>query len=542
MGRAQVTRRLGLDGVEGLSWVHTLADSSRFTPALASFAGVLVIAWTGTGRGQLNVAQVPVFAAPVDGFGTLLHKVTLAETSQAAPALADHQDRLYLAWTGTGAGGLNLLVSRDGRAFVSETNLKDTSDRAPCLASHEGRLFLGWKGTGEGRLNVAPVTLLGNTAGGFGIEGIGPKKTLGERSDDAPALGSAEGLLCLAWTGLGEEFLNLRVSADATFAPPARWTFVDNAKLGFWLAIYRAPPSQPDQLEEPLDDLGFVHAVEVADMAARGIDFATFRDRTLAQNGHLPDRLDYGGTYRFAAPDGRAFAVWFEMTGAKDTPRVQEEGRVLPPFDRLPLVSGEYMAAPGGHDGLIELRHPGCDAPVVLDFRSGDAPARQENVAACPQPWVDRALAAMTLARALRGQGRPGVAAATQAEGLRLYARLLAEAPAAGPLLAPGLVEALAAMGVDYSVPDADLREWLGNAEYTAYPALAQALLLTGRRFVRPVHLDVIVWNYEHAPGAASPRRVADVRADLLRAAALAASNERYDRQDRSFDEIAGPI
>lgn len=589
VARVQATRKLGIDGVEGLSWVRPLADSSRFTPALASFGGVLVIAWTGTGegrlniafsedhgqsfkgkvtfrdtsehgpalaasnghlyiawtgtgRGQLNVAQVPVFAAPVDGFGTLLNKVQLEETSQAAPAIANHQDRLYLAWTGTGEGALNLLVSRDGRAFLSETNLKDTSDKAPCLASHEGRLFLGWKGTGEGKLNVAPVTLLGTTAGGFGIEGIGVKTTLGERSDDAPALGSVDGMLCLGWTGLDEEYLNLRVSVDGTFPPPARWTFVDKTDLGFWLAIYRAPVAEPDQLEEPLDDLGFVYAVEAAEMAAQGIDFAAFRERTLAQNGHLPDRLAYGGIYRFAAPDGRAFTVWFEMTGAKDNPRVQEEGRVIESFAALPLVSGEFMNAPGGHDGLIELRHPGCDAPVVLDFRNADLPTRTENRAACPQPWIDRALAAMTLARALEQQGRAVVAAATRAEGLRLYSALLAEAPAAGPLLAPGMIEALAAMGVDFSVPETDLRDWLGDATYTPYPAVAQALLLTGRRFTRPVYLDVIVWQYEHAPDTPSPRKVEDIRAELLGAAALAASNERYNRQDTTFDAITAPI
>lgn len=83
-------------------------------------------------------------------------------------------------------------------------------------------------------------------------------------------------------------------------------------------------------------------------------------------------------------------------------------------------------------------------------------------------------------------------------------------------------------MGVDYSVPEADLRSWLANPQFTPYPALAQSLLLLDRRLFSPVYIDVIAWKYEHTEGVASPRARTEVRGDVLLASLLAAYNERY--------------
>jgi hypothetical protein len=60
-----------------------------------------------------------------------------------------------------------------------------------------------------------------------------------------------------------------------------------------------------------------------------------------------------------------------------------------------------------------------------------------------------------------------------------------------------------------FSVPEADMRQWLNNS-FTPYPALASALLKLPEdaRLRKPVYPDVIAWNYEHAPGASSPRCV----------------------------------
>jgi hypothetical protein len=93
-----------------------------------------------------------------------------------------------------------------------------------------------------------------------------------------------------------------------------------------------------------------------------------------------------------------------------------------------------------------------------------------------------------------------------------------------GPLLALDLV------GIDFSVPQADIREWLSNPEFTPYPAIAGALfkLMGGKRLRRPVFMDVIVFNYENTPGVPSPRRIAEVDLALLARAVVRGHNTRY--------------
>jgi hypothetical protein len=102
-------------------------------------------------------------------------------------------------------------------------------------------------------------------------------------------------------------------------------------------------------------------------------------------------------------------------------------------------------------------------------------------------------------------------------------------------------IDDLRGVGVDFSVPERDLREWLANSQFTPYPAIAAALLsiLRPRGLRQPVYIDVIVWNYEHAPGALSPRRVADVNLDLLKASIVEGYNTRHGTTARSFAEVA---
>lgn len=90
--------------------------------------------------------------------------------------------------------------------------------------------------------------------------------------------------------------------------------------------------------------------------------------------------------------------------------------------------------------------------------------------------------------------------------------------------------------GTDFSVPEADLTQWLNNS-LTPYPAIAGALLnlLEGKRLRQPVYLDVIVWNYEHAPGASSPHSVTEVDLPRLRAAVVEGYNTRFGEAVRDF-------
>lgn len=117
-----------------------------------------------------------------------------------------------------------------------------------------------------------------------------------------------------------------------------------------------------------------------------------------------------------------------------------------------------------------------------------------------------------------------------------------AHVPPAGP--APGRVlDRLEALGIDFSVPEGDLRDWLQNPEFTPYPAIAEVLqkLLNATHLRQPVDLDVIVFNYENSPGSPSPRRAQDVKVPVLEAAVVEGYNVRYDQAVTKFADLVVP-
>lgn len=102
-------------------------------------------------------------------------------------------------------------------------------------------------------------------------------------------------------------------------------------------------------------------------------------------------------------------------------------------------------------------------------------------------------------------------------------------------------LRALHAAGLDTSVAEGDLLSWLSTSPpSTAYPAIIAVIARQGWRFRAPAFIDVIVWNYEHTPGMASPRLPEDVDIAVLQAAILAASNERHGTNVTSFEELLG--
>ncbi|MFD3458858.1 hypothetical protein ACFWVM_04040 [Nocardia fluminea] len=108
---------------------------------------------------------------------------------------------------------------------------------------------------------------------------------------------------------------------------------------------------------------------------------------------------------------------------------------------------------------------------------------------------------------------------------------------------APHLMTTLEAVGVDFSVPEGELSQWLENPEFTPYPAVASALLarMNGRRLRKPVYLDVIVFKYENSPGIPSPRKVQDVKIAILEAAVVEGFNIRYGEASSKFDDVLVP-
>ena len=105
------------------------------------------------------------------------------------------------------------------------------------------------------------------------------------------------------------------------------------------------------------------------------------------------------------------------------------------------------------------------------------------------------------------------------------------------------MLDRLDALGVDFSVPEGDLSDWLQNPEFTPYPAIAEALqkLLNGKHLRKPVYFDVIVFNYENSPGIPSPRRAQDVKVPVLEAAVVEGYNVRYDEAVKKFADLLVP-
>lgn len=180
------------------------------------------------------------------------------------------------------------------------------------------------------------------------------------------------------------------------------WTFLDHSDIGFVVAAYRTRPGSAD-LIEPLDSLGFIYVLELRTAghpdAAPPMTFDEFRSRAIERNQHLPGTLDYGAAYQFFSPDDHQFTFRLWPEGEKYRARVLFfDGEPLPEDFGRALAEGPYLDSPGPHDGYLEIRHPRCAVPLVLDFRHALAPGRRDNGAACPE-WLDGLMAAY-LARA----------------------------------------------------------------------------------------------------------------------------------------------
>src|ERR1051326_6463255 len=81
----------------------------------------------------------------------LTAKSSSNEQSRHGVSLVVHQDRLYVAWTGTD-NNLNVMYSTDGgRSFDSFTKqiVYEQSYAKPALASYRDRLYLACAGTDE---------------------------------------------------------------------------------------------------------------------------------------------------------------------------------------------------------------------------------------------------------------------------------------------------------------------------------------------------------------------------------------------------------
>jgi C1A family cysteine protease len=107
----------------------------------------------------------------------------------------------------TKIGVTGVVVSNPKREF-NKVTLGDTSNFAPSICLHNGKVFIAWTGVGNNKINIM------SSADG---RAFANKATLGDTATGSPSITSFNGLLYLAWTGTdGRHSLNVMSSANGT--------------------------------------------------------------------------------------------------------------------------------------------------------------------------------------------------------------------------------------------------------------------------------------------------------------------------------------
>ncbi|MFB7674013.1 BTAD domain-containing putative transcriptional regulator [Kitasatospora purpeofusca] len=159
-----------------------------------------------------------------------------------------------------------------------------------------------------------------------------------------------------------------------------------------------------------------------------------------------------------------------------------------------------------------------------------------------PAVSVERAWELFATAEAFDQEGKAHDARAAVVDAVWVSEELVELAPdRSAPALAPAVLRALGRAGVDFGISRSALLDRLGDPVRTPYPAISHAILLRGWRFTAPVFLDAVVRNYEHTPGPASPRHLADVHTDTLKAAVLESTRTRHGTRTTEFDQLLAP-
>lgn len=297
-------------------------------------------------------------------------------------------------------------------------------------------------------------------------------------------------------------------------------------RLGHPAAVIATLPDLAAEypLIEPFETL-LMQALYQAGRGAEALDrYATIRQRLADELGTDPGpelRAMHQAILHDELPPPDPVVATTRLQPAAPASAVTQHRRPPSRLTRRRVVLAALVAAlPITAIGSVNLFQDNDDPPSAL-------------------PSTESVRALFAAARELAQAGRLKDAFEITVDAVQLYDELIKQNPDRhAPSLAPAIMQALGHVGVDFSVPESALRDWLANPVYTPYPAISQQLLLQGWRLTQPVYLDVIVWNYEQSPGMTSPRDVAEVRTDVLRAAVLAASNVRYGTQVTDFAQL----
>jgi GH18 family chitinase len=158
----------------------------------------------------------------------LVHRVIWSEKTNAAPAMASHSGRLFVALKDASSNRLAVATAGgDGLAFPGTLVSHDSSDLGPTLVSHnrgsvksppQFALHIGWKDLGNSNVNCASVKMLhdGSNNGTFTkIQEVSKPVVLPNITSTArPALASIHGALFIAWRGADNNEINIMYSHD----------------------------------------------------------------------------------------------------------------------------------------------------------------------------------------------------------------------------------------------------------------------------------------------------------------------------------------
>jgi hypothetical protein len=174
--------------------------SSSYAPALATFGSTMYLAWTAP-TGDIfyttyNGVEWSGTSTQVCGPPPPAPPTGCPET-MAAPALAASGSALYLAWTDTSTGDIDLAMYADGAWTFSFTPAVASPGTAPALAVYDDTLFLAWLPPGSSQIGYETYSLSSGPPWK-----VNPYPAPTTETAVPPALGvyAWTGSLYLAWT------------------------------------------------------------------------------------------------------------------------------------------------------------------------------------------------------------------------------------------------------------------------------------------------------------------------------------------------------
>lgn len=194
---------------------RTLDEISEHAVVPVDFKGTqFALAWTGTGKGYVNV----IISANGRDFDD---KVTLKKDglrSDHEPGFAAGSGRAVIAWTGTDTH-LNFIETIDlihyfnKRTYDGGSSPEERSDHGPSLTFGSGRFFVAYTGT-DGQINV--MTSLN------GVDYADKVVLPDQFTDEGPRIAFAGGLVYVLWKGMDNQLNVLEMTSAAKPSPTGR--------------------------------------------------------------------------------------------------------------------------------------------------------------------------------------------------------------------------------------------------------------------------------------------------------------------------------